>query len=231
MPIVALAIICLILRYGQLCPSQHSRIQGELITIWTVLFVSLMIGAETSIHPWLLVLGGVGGVYGILLSIWQGKLPNKRAIPDKAIYASLVPLSLYGLSVLASQHSVLVLLPVLLTGAVLANLLLVKARHRLEAFNKLLPFSGIISAVISLIITSVLIYLNTDVLQNYQQLAQVVQSNLLWSLGFLLLGLLLWILPQISTNPQSHTLLGVATFLILISQVLNYEIVVLLLIN
>jgi len=226
MPFCALAIICIILKYGQLCPGQHSRIQGELITLWTVLFVAIMIGAETTTSTWVLVIGGLGGVYGILLSIWQGKLPNKRAIPDKAIYASLVPIGLYSMAVIAQQPSWFVLLPMLITGGVLANLLLVKARHRLEAFNRLLPFSGIFFTMLSLVIVSLLIYVGGEALFNSD-----MQRDMMWALGFLVLGVGLWILPSISRNPQSHTLLGVATFLLLIAQILIYEVVVLLSIN
>jgi len=226
MPVCALIIICVILKYGQLCPGQHSRIQGELITVWTVLFVAIMMGAETAISTWILVVGGLGGAYGILLSIWQGKLPNKRAIPDQAIYFSLVPLGLYGAAVLLAQPSWFVILPMVITGAVLANLLLVKAKHRLESFNRLLPFAGFFAAIIALLFVSITVYLAGE-----QALSETIVNNLMWTLGFLILGLFLWVLPQVSTNPQSHTLLGVATFLLLISQILIYEVVVLVAIN
>lgn len=226
MPVFALAVVCLILKYGQLCPGQHSRIQGELITIWTVLFVAIMIGAETPTSTWVLVVGGVGGVYGILLSIWQGKLPNKRAIPDKAIYAALAPLSIYAVAVLVAQPSPFIMLPMIVTGSVLANLLLVKAKHRLEAFNRLLPYAGILATVLALGAVAYHILLAGEQLFNPD-----MQRDLMWAMGFLILGLALWILPLISTNPQSHTLLGVATFLLLIAQVLIYEVIVLITIN
>ncbi len=226
MPIFALAIICLILKHGQLCPGQHSRIQAELITIWTVLFVGVMIGAETQTSTWVLVVGGLGGAYGILLSIWQGKLPNKRAIPDKAIYFAMLPLTIYGLVLIWMQPSWFVLLPMAITGAVLANLLLVKARHRLEAFNRLLPYGGIVGTILSLVLVSWTIYAAGEGLFNAD-----MQRDLLWALGFLLLGLSLWVLPLVSDNPQSNTLLGIATFLLLIAQILTYEVVVLLTIN
>jgi len=226
MPFCALTIICIILKYGQLCPGQHSRLQGELITIWTVLFVAIMIGAETSTQTWVLVIGGVGGAYGILLSIWQGKLPNKRAIPDKAIYCALVPLAIYSAAIIFNQPSFYVLIPMLITGAVLANLLLVKAKNRLEAFNRILPFSGIFATIVALVAISMTILNGHEALFNNE-----MQRDMMWALGFLALGIILWILPLISKNPQSHTLLGVATFLLLIAHILMYEVVVLLTIN
>ncbi|MDP2561711.1 hypothetical protein [Psychrobium sp. 1_MG-2023] len=223
MPFCALLVVCLILKYGQICPGQHSRIQGELITIWTVLFVALMMGIETSISPWVLAIGGLGGVYGVLLSIWQGKLPNKRAIPDKAIYYSLLPLGFFSIGVLAAQQSPFIILPMIITGFILANLLLVKAKHRLEAFNKILPFAGVACSILLLIVVASLVFITGE-----QGLTDKITSNLYWFIGFLLMGLALWLLPVVSDNPQSHTLLGVATFLILISQVLIYEVIVLL---
>lgn len=222
-PFFALAIICLILKFGQLCPGQHSRIQGELITIWTVLFVSIMMAVETTLATPVLVIGALGGVYGMLLSIWQGKLPNKRAIPDKAIYWSLLPIGIYALGVLVNQGNVFVVLPMIVTGAVLAQLLLVKAKHRLESFNRLLPMLGVVVSVIGLGFLGFLLMTLPD-----PSMIDTVSSQLLWFFGFLLVGLALWLLPLFSGDAQSYTLLGVATFLILISQILMYEVVVMI---
>lgn len=222
-PIFSLAIICLILKYGQLCPGQHSRIQGELITIWTVLFVSIMMAVETQLPLAILVMGGIGGFYGMLLSIWQGKLPNKRAIPDASIYGALIPLSIYAIGVLVYQGDLFIILPTIVTGCVLAQLLLVKAKHRLEAFNRLLPVIGVVVSVISLAILAFLLITQSDT----TLLANVI-NNLYWFLGFLVMGLALWLLPLFSNNSQSYTLLGVSTFLILISQILLYEVIVII---
>lgn len=222
-PFVSLAIICLILKKGQLCPGQHSRIQGELITIWTVVFVSLMMAAETHLSSWIIAIGVIGGIYGILLSIWQGKLPNKRAIPDKAIYGALVPVGIYALGVLIYQANLFVLLPVVITGCVLAQLLLVKAKHRLEAFNRLLPMIGVIASVVSLVILAWLLGTN-DSAEIFSQ----ITPELYWFFGFLTGGLALWLLPLFSSNEQSFKLLGIATFLTLISQILVYEVIVII---
>ena len=221
MPFCALAIICCILKYGQLCPGQHSRIQSELITVWTIMFVAIMMGAESTISTWILVVGGIGGGYGILLSIWQGKLPNKKAIPDKAIYFSMLPLSIFSLGVLFSQTTPFIVLPMLIAGSALAHLLLVKAKHRLQAFNKILPVTGVVASIVSLLWLSLLIAGGSEAM-----LSEDVVNNLCWFIGFLVMALALWLLPLFSSNPQSYTLLGVATFLLLISQVLIYEIVV-----
>ncbi|NRA60886.1 MAG: hypothetical protein HRU25_08220 [Psychrobium sp.] len=220
MPLCAVGIICCILKYAQLCPGQHSRIQGELITIWTIMFVAIMMGAESTIATWILVVGGVGAGYGILLSIWQGKLPNKRAIPDKAIYFSLLPISVFSVGVLWSQSTVFIVLPMLTAGCALAHLLLVKAKHRLQVFNKILPVTGVIASIVSLLWLSLLIANGQEAM-----LTSDIVNNLFWCIGFLVLALALWLLPLFSTNPQSYTLLGVATFLLLLSQVLIYEII------
>lgn len=222
-PFFALSVICLILKYGQLCPGQHSRIQGELITIWTVLIVSIMMAAETNLPIPVLVVGAIGGAYGILLSIWQGKLPNKRAIPDNAIYGALLPIGIYAIGVVVHQASLFIILPMIVTGAVLAQLILVKAKHRLEAFNKILPVTGVVVSVISLIILAFLLITLSDA-----TLLDDVMNKIYWFFGFLVFGLVLWLLPMFSGDPQSYTLLGVATFLVLISQILIYEVVVII---
>lgn len=220
MPIWALAIICFLLKNGELCPGQRSRFQGELITIWTILFVAIMMGFESTTAVWILVIGIIGGAYGVLLSIWQGKLPGKRSIPDKAIYFSLIPLTIFALGVLFSQQTPFSLLPMIVAGSVLAHLLLVKAKHRFQAFNKILPMIGVIAAVISLAVVMILLMSNGDAPLSNSQV-----KDFLWFIGFLLGGIFLWLLPAFSSNPQSHTLLGIATFLILISQVLVTEFV------
>lgn len=224
MPIWALIVICCLLKKGQLCPGQRSRFQGELITIWTILILAIMMGFESTIATWLLVVGLIGGAYGVLLSIWQGKLPGKRSIPDVAIYYSLIPTGIFGLGVLVSQPSPFSVLPMIMAGSVLAHLLLVKARHRFVAFNKILPAIGVSTALISLITIAILVLSSGEFDLNDQQV-----NGFFWFIGFMVSGLFLWLLPALSTNPQSHTLLGIATFLILISQVLATELVVSLL--
>ena len=222
-PFFAFSVLCLILKKGQLCPGQHSRIQGELITIWTVIFVSLMMAVETNLSKWFIGVGVIGGLYGILLSIWQGKLPNKRAIPDKAIYGALLPLGIYAVGVALTQTTAFILLPMIVTGAVLAQLILVKAKHRLVAFNQILPILGVLMSVISLAVLGFSLLCSSDAL-----LFEQITPELYWFFGFLLMGLGLWLLPLFTSDEQSYTLLGVATFLILISQILLYEVIVII---
>jgi hypothetical protein len=106
---------------------------------------------------------------------------------------------------------------------VLAQLILVKAKHRLEAFNKILPVTGVIASVISLIILAFLLITLSDA-----TLLDDVMNKIYWFFGFLVFGLALWLLPMFSGDPQSYTLLGVATFLVLISQILIYEVIVII---
>jgi len=221
MPIWALVIICLLLKKGELCPGQRSRFQGELITIWTILFVALMMGVESAIAGWILIIGALGAGYGVLLSIWQGKLPGKRSIPDKAIYFALAPLGIFSIGVLCSQANAFAILPMIITGTVLAHLLLVKAKSRLQAFNKILPFIGVAAVLVSLIVVMTLIGFGTNEALSAEQI-----NDFMWFIGILIGGIFLWLLPALSSNPQSHTLLGIATFLLLISQILITELVV-----
>ena len=217
MPIWALMIICCLLKKGQLCPGQRSRFQGELITIWTILGLAVMMGFESSVPTWVLIFGIIASVYGILLSIWQGKLPGKRSIPDQAIYFSLIPLSIFGLGVVLFS-GLLSGLPMIVAGSVLANLLLVKAKHRFPVFNQILPAIGVTATIITLIVMMFLLTTGQS-----SELSGDQINDFMWFIGFLVGGMFLWLLPTLSSNPQSHTLLGIATFLILVSQVLAIE--------
>lgn len=219
MPVWALLVICWILHKGQLCPGQRSRIQGELITLWTVLFVGLMMGFESLVPGWVMVLGAIGGGYGLLLSIWQSKLPGKRSIPDKAIFGALVPLGLFALGVLVSYGSVMPVLMMMVAGTAFCHLIIVKARHRLEAFNLLLPTFGVVIAILCLFIVAIIAALSDP-----QEVTSQLISDLLWYIGFLVAAIFLWLTPLVSKRENSHTLLGVATFLLFISQVLAIDV-------
>ena len=179
MPVWALLVICWLLQKGELCPGQRSRIQGELITLWTVLGVGLMMGMEAVVSGGLLVLGALGVVYGVLLSIWQSKLPGKRSIPDKAIYGALAPLGLFAVGVLWTYGSLVPLLMMMASGTALAHLLIVKARHRLQAFNLLLPVFGVVVAIVSLLVIAVMAALNSAEAMN-----EVLINDMLWYIGF-----------------------------------------------
>ena len=219
MPVWALLVICWLLQKGELCPGQRSRIQGELITLWTVLGVGLMMGMEASVSGGLLVLGALGVVYGVLLSVWQSKLPGKRSIPDKAIYGALAPLGLFAVGVLWSYGSLVPLLMMMASGTALAHLLIVKARHRLQAFNLLLPVFGVVVAIVSLLVIAVMAGLI-----NGEAIDEVLIKDMIWYIGFLASALFLWLVPLFSQRDNSHTLLGVATFLLFISQVLAIDV-------
>ena len=67
-----------------------------------------------------------------------------------------MPLALYGLGLMQIQGWLGGLLQMVLLGSAFAHLMLLRARHRLQAFNLLLPWR-LVSAILSLIWLAVLV--------------------------------------------------------------------------
>ena len=82
--------------------------------------------------------GGPPWCLGIVLSLVQSRLEGKRAIPATLLWLPAMPLALYGLGLMQIQGWLGGLLQMVLLGSAFAHLMLLRARHRLQAFNLLL---------------------------------------------------------------------------------------------
>ena len=114
-----------------------------------------MLAVEAKVAGWLIWSGGRPGArYRASWSslAWRGK----RAIPATLLWLPAMPLALYGLGLMQIQGWLGGLLQMVLLGSAFAHLMLLRARHRLQAFNLLLPWRGLVSAILSLIWLAVL---------------------------------------------------------------------------
>ena len=142
MALGALIALGIVLWRGDLCPGQRSRITNQLFSIWVITGLSLMLGIEAGVTGWLIWCGGAALILGIVLSLAQSRLEGKRAIPASLLWLPAMPLALYGLGLLQIQGWLNGALQMVLLGSAFAHLMLLRARHRLQAFNLLLPLAG-----------------------------------------------------------------------------------------
>ncbi|MFQ2214432.1 hypothetical protein [Aeromonas dhakensis] len=157
MALGALIALGLVLWRGDLCPGQRSRITTQLFSVWVITGLSLMLAVEAKAADWLIWSGAAALILGVVLSLAQSRLEGKRAIPATLFWLPAVPLLVYGIGLLQIQGWLGGLLQMVLLGAAFAHLMLLRARHRLQAFNTLLPLAGLVAAILSLLWLAVLV--------------------------------------------------------------------------
>lgn len=221
MALGALIALGLVLWRGDLCPGQRSRITTQLFSIWVITGLSLMLAMEAGMKGWLIWCGGAAMILGIVLSLAQSRLEGKRAIPSSLLWLPAMPLALYGLGLLQIQGWLSGALQMVLLGSAFAHLMLLRARHRLQAFNTLLPMAGLIAAILSLIWLAVLVGW-----QGHGASLDALIPGVLTQAGLLIAALLLWFSPlyrQQETAPVvvSTTLCGLIIAQIAATSVLH----------
>ncbi|EZH82368.1 hypothetical protein [Aeromonas hydrophila] len=157
MALGALIALGLVLWRGDLCPGQRSRITTQLFSVWVITGLSLMLAVEAKAADWLIWSGAAALILGVVLSLAQSRLEGKRAIPATLFWLPAMPLLVYGIGLLQIQGWLGGLLQMVLLGAAFAHLMLLRARHRLQAFNTLLPLAGLVAAILSLLWLAVLV--------------------------------------------------------------------------
>ncbi|MBX9564916.1 hypothetical protein Q7I25_01030 [Aeromonas hydrophila] len=157
MALGALIALGLVLWRGDLCPGQRSRITTQLFSVWVITGLSLMLAVEAKAADWLIWSGAAALILGVVLSLAQSRLEGKRAISATLFWLPAMPLLVYGIGLLQIQGWLGGLLQMVLLGAAFAHLMLLRARHRLQAFNTLLPLAGLVAAILSLLWLAVLV--------------------------------------------------------------------------
>ena len=214
MALGALIALGIVLWRGDLCPGQRSRITNQLFSIWVITGLSLMLGIEAGVTGWLPWCGGAALILGIVLSLAQSRLEGKRAIPATLLWLPAMPLALYGLGLLQIQGWLNGALQMVLLGSAFAHLMLLRARHRLQAFNLLLPLAGLLAAMLSLIWLAVLV----SGQDNGAGLDALI-PGVLTQAGLLIAALLLWFSPIYRQQETAPVVLSVTLCGLIIAQI------------
>ena len=172
-------ILTLVLTKGEICPGQRGRVHKTL----PVLLLGWLVVALAQPYAFL-PLAALGY---FTLKVKTGK--TRDAGPLNVFYAANVLAFLVWFSLLPTLTlpvAVLSLVSIALFGSLVAHILLTQARTRLQAFHRLLPFAGFISAMVSVLC---LLWLSS--LLDEGQLVSLT-TNVVASLVLLVAGLLVW---------------------------------------
>lgn len=208
----ALLLLGVVLWKGDLCPGQRARITTQLFSVWVMTALSVMLGLSAGAPLWLIAPGGMAVIAGFTLSILQSRLDAKRSIPSRWIGVPALPLVVYG-ALLVAEQSGAALSQLIVLGCAFAHLMLLRARHRLQAFNLLLPLGGLMGALAGLLWLGAMTLMQQDV--------ALLDTLIPWVLGYSLLMVLalgIWFLPLLSRRDTAPVVLSSALFTLLVSQ-------------
>ena len=220
MPIAAACFIALVLSKGEVCPGQRKRITENMISIWAVLALGLMIGIEVYATTLTLIVGGMAVFMGIMQNLIQSRLQGKRAIPSTWLRLPIGLAVITGVFVLWQQQQPLLLFEAVLLGAVFAHVIILRAKHRLQAFNVILPMVGIASSVLLMLGLLVVASMHAD-----SSNMMVIQEFVIYRAVILLLALAVWTIPLYTKQEYSPNLVSLTTVLLLFSEVIGMGVV------
>ncbi|MGL5223905.1 MAG: hypothetical protein ACRC8Q_00970 [Aeromonas sp.] len=224
MALGALIALGIVLWRGDLCAGQRARISQQIFSIWVITALSLMLASAAQAASWLLYCGGTSLLLGVGLSLAQSRLEGKRSLPAVLLWLPALPLAAYGVGLLQVQGWISGLLQMVILGAAFAHLMLLRARHRLQAFNLLLPLAGLLGTIASLIWLVILLAWQPESVTAAQ--ADALIPAVLTEVSLLVASLLLWFSPiylQRDTAPVvvSTTLCGLLIAQIAATSVLH----------
>lgn len=220
MPIAAACFLALVLTKGEVCPGQRKRITENMVSVWAVLALGLMIGVEVYATTLTLVIGGMAVFIGIMQNLIQSRLQGKRSIPSTWLRLPIALAVITGLLVLWQQQQALLLLEAVLLGAVFAHVILLRAKHRLQAFNVILPVVGIASSVLLMVGLLVVASMHAD-----SSNMMVIQEFVIYRAVILLLALAVWTIPLYTKQEYSPNIVSLTTVLLLFSEVIGMGVI------
>ena len=204
----ALIVLLLVLLKGDLCPGQRRRISDGLMSVWAVLGLSLMLAVEAQVPSLMLWWGGLTVVLGIGVLVYQARLAGKRSLSLQwQVPALVLALGLGGAILVRVGPAGLFMLGA--GGSVFGHLIMVRAKHRLQAFNLLLPVIGVSCALLFM-----LVLLGQAALYGDAVNVELLVLPFGQLCAAVLLGALVWLWPVFRKEATSAPVLAVASLLI-----------------
>lgn len=199
----AQVLLTLVLVKGDICPGQRGRIH-KVLPVLAILWVAV---ASLKVEAFLVVFA---------LAYFYSQVQTKKTRQEGPLWVMYLAdgLALAFVAILITETvnwsaSLSLLSLIFLLGALLGHLLLTIARTRLQAFHRLLPVMGILSAMIAtLCIVPYSYQLDT------QSLSALTQP-LLISFSLLVIGIVVWCWHLLLVKPVSKGQLILAQTLIL----------------
>ncbi|PSU34996.1 hypothetical protein [Photobacterium lutimaris] len=197
-------VLTLVLTKGDICPGQRGRVHKTL----PVLLLGWLVVALYQPYAFL-PLAALGY---FTLKVKTGK--TRDAGPLNVFYVANVVAFFVWFSMLLTLTlpvAAMSLVSVVLFGSLLAHLLLTQARTRLQAFHRLLPFAGFVSAMVSVLC---LLWLANQF--DESQLA-LLTTNIVASLVLLVAGLLVWSMHLLTGKTVNRWQLVIAAGILVLS--------------
>ncbi|PJG58659.1 hypothetical protein [Aeromonas cavernicola] len=210
----ALVILALVLWRGDLCPGQRARITTGLFSVWVIGGLSLMLAIEANAANWLIGCATAALILGISLSLIQSRLAGKRALSVHLLWLPALPLAVYVVGLLQTQGWVSGSLQAVILGAAFAHLILLRARHRLQAFNLLLPVAALVATVVSLLWLALQVVWQSHLVGLDVLIPGVVTQAIL-----LIAALLLWFSPLYLHKETAPVVVSTSLCGLLIAQI------------
>ncbi len=183
----AQCVITLVLQKGEICPGQRGRLHKVLPAIGV-----LWLAVTSIAMPAVLV--GVA-IFYFYSKVNTGKTKDKGPIwllyLANGLAVTFVAMQFKQYQSTAAYLSWFCFVSLL--GASFANLLLLLARSRLEAFHRVLPISGVVSGMLMAILISVQVY-SVD-----ESLLENMMMNVLFGFALMVSGLVIWCWHLLST--------------------------------
>ncbi|WP_087025784.1 hypothetical protein [Thaumasiovibrio subtropicus] len=207
MAVGALYFITLCLFKGEICPGQRGRLHKWLPAVLIPFALSIP-GSVMTLIP-------MGLIAAFCFQVKTGKT---RVEGPRILLVLAAATSIAVWIAVAMGHALpVILISALCTpllGAAFAHLLMTVARTRLQAFHRLLPVLGIVSAMVMMMLW---LWFWKVVL-----LEEIVVANALLCLLALVIAVLLWVLHMFKATAPSKRQLSAVNFLILFA-LLNHS--------
>ncbi|WP_305406944.1 hypothetical protein [Photobacterium leiognathi] len=196
-------ILTIVLTKGEICPGQRGRIH-KMLPVLLVGWLVAAIAQPLAVLPLL-------ALAFFTMKVKTGK--TRDAGPIKVLYGSDVLAFVCWLVLLPTLNMpeiAISLVAIALYGSALAHVLLTFARTRLQAFHRILPFVGFISAILTILF----------MIWQIMTLGQVKSSHhmveIITALALMVIGLVIWaghiLLNKKANNWQLATALVVLVF-------------------
>jgi hypothetical protein len=203
MALGAQIILGLVLLKGEICPGQRGRIHKVLPVI------ALLWLLATLNSFWFVLQAVMIGVFYSQVKISKTREEGPIWLLFLAAFGGFITLCFTGLAGRSWLGFALISVQIILTGALLAHGLLIVARTRLQAFHRLLPLTGIASAML----LSVLLLPYANQLSS-EQLALVTPTILL-SFMLLVVAVIVWCWHLLVRQSVVTRQLGIALVLLI----------------
>ncbi|KXF81812.1 hypothetical protein [Enterovibrio coralii] len=169
-------VLTLVLLKGDICPGQRGRLHK---VFW---FLVAGWGVITPIYPFAALPFISLGIFSLRSKTGKTKLSGPIPVLHLSnafgVLALVVAMAQSGLAL-----SLLMVLQVVLVGAATAHVLLIRARSRLQAFHRILPVAGLVSAMLMAAVLAVFGSANVT--------GAVIQY-IVGCMGLVLVGTLIW---------------------------------------